>query len=335
MSARKSSRSALALTLVLLAFGDARSQASAVEEPKGEAVWYTAMNTQEAEALRRLFQKKYPLVTLTVLRQPGEKLRTRILSEARARKQAWDVVSFNLLDMDALGEEGLLAPYVSPETRSGYPKGSVDPGGRWAAIYVRLYVLGYNTRLVPAAQAPKDWSDLLEPRWRGRIALDDSDVEWYASMLEHFGPEKGQSFMRALARQNPTFRRGHTLLFSLLVAGDFPLALVYASEIDQAKKSGAPVDWVTSTDPIIASPSLIAISAKAPHPRAARLFVDFVLSPEGQSAVRERGRAAARVDTAEAAAAAKPLKLRYVDPGLAREFSRAEKEFQELFLKSR
>ena len=320
-------RSALALSLCVLAVGHARAQAS-----EGEVVWYTAMNTQEAESLRRIFEKKYPRLALTVLRQPGEKLRTRILSEARARKQTWDVVSFNLLDMDALNEEGLLAAYVSPETRSGYPKGAVDPEGRWTALYVRLYVLGFNTRLVPAGNVPRDWAELLAPQWKGRVAIDESDVEWYASMLEYWGRDRGSDFMRALARQEPTFRRGHTLLFSLLVAGDFPLALVLASEIEQAKKKGAPVDWVRSTDPIVASPSLIAVSAKAPHPHAARLFVDFMLSHEGQSAVRERGRVPARADVAGAGDAAK-LKLHYVNPRLAREFSQAEAEFRDIFLK--
>ena len=319
---------ASALALCLLApVGHARAQATG-----GEVVWYTAMNTQEAESLRRVFEKKYPALSLTVLRQPGEKLRTRILSEARARKRTWDVVSFNLLDMDALNQEGLLASYVSPETRSGYPKGAVDPEGRWTALYVRLYVLGFNTRLVPPGKIPRDWAELLEPQWKGRVAIDESDVEWYASMLEYSGREKGQNFMRALARQEPTFRRGHTLLFSLLVAGDFPLALVLASEIDQAKKKGAPVDWVRTTDPIVASPSLIAISAKAPHPHAARLFVDFMLSFEGQSGVRERGRMPARSDVAGTGAATE-LKLHYVNPKLAREFSRAEAEFQDIFLK--
>jgi iron(III) transport system substrate-binding protein len=328
-------RSALALALCVLAVGGARAQAFALEEARKEAeiLWYTAMNTQEAEAVRKVFEKKYPFLTLVVLRQPGEKLRTRILSEARARKASWDVASFNLLDMDALAEEGLLASYFSPEARSGYAKGAQDPGGRWTALYVRLYVLGYNTRLVPADRIPKDWLELLEAQWQGRIAMDESDVEWYASMVEYFGREKGESFMRALARQNPTFRRGHSLLFSLLVAGDFPLALVLASEIDQAKKKGAPVDWVRSTEPIVASPSLIAVSAKAPHPHAARLFVDFMLSFEGQSAVRERGRVPARSDVAGAGTAAE-LKLHYVNPKLAREFTRAEAEFQDIFLKS-
>src|SRR2546423_14338325 len=89
-----------------------------------EVVWYTAMNTQDAEPLRKRFEEKYPGMKLTVHRQPGEKIRNRILTEARAGKFFWDVVSFNLLDMEALDGEKLLAPYVSAETKSGYPEGA-------------------------------------------------------------------------------------------------------------------------------------------------------------------------------------------------------------------
>ncbi len=183
-----------------------------------ELVWYTAMNTPDAAPLRKLFREKYPEVNLTVLRQPGEKIRTRILTEMRAGKFFWDVVSFNHLDIDALAQEGLLAAYASPETRSGFPGGAVDPEGRWAAIYVRQYVIGYNTRSVPRLQAPQSWEDLLQPVWKEKFAMDESDVEWYAAMLDYLGKEKGVAFRRSLARQNPQFRRGHSLLAKLLVA---------------------------------------------------------------------------------------------------------------------
>jgi iron(III) transport system substrate-binding protein len=299
-----------------------------------ELVWYTAMNTPDAAPLRNLFREKYPGVTLTILRQPGEKIRTRILTEMRAGKFLWDVVSFNHLDIDALAQEGLLAAYASPETRSGFPRGAVDPEGRWAAIYVRQYVIGYTTRSVPRLQAPKSWEDLLQPVWREKFAMDESDVEWYAAMLDYLGKEKGPAFMRSLARQNPQFRRGHSLLAKLLVAGDFPLALVHAAEMDEARRAGAPVDWVRTLDPVITSPSQVAVSAKAPHPNAARLFVDLLLSAEGQALIRDRGRVPARNDLARGPARV-PLKLHYVSPRLAREADRHEKEFREIFLRGR
>ena len=288
-------------------------------------VWYTAMNTQDAEPLRKRFEELHPGTTVTVLRQPGEKIRNRILTEARANRNFWDVVSFNHLDMAALDSEKMLAAYVSPQTGAGYPQGAVHPGGKWAAIYVRQYVIGYNTNSVPRAEVPRDWGDLLQPRWKARLAIDENEAEWYASMLDYMGRDKGTAYMRALAAQEPQFRRGHTLLSKLLVAGDFPLAIVHAAEMEEAKKAGAPVDWVRTLDPVITSPSVIAVAARAPNPAGARELVDFILSEEGQRLIGAQGRVPARFD------APTSLKVFYVKPELAREMDQREKEFREIF----
>src|SRR5438105_6308925 len=320
----------LIASLAALVFVSSAAAAPNIEQAKkeGEVVWYTAMNVPDAEALRKPFVERYPFVTLTVLRATGEKVRTRVLTEARANRFTWDVVSFNLLDMDALNREGLLAAYASPEAK-GFPAGAIDPEGRWAAIYVRHYVIGYNTRLVKPAEAPKSWVELLQPQWAGKLALDESDVEWYAAMLDYMGREKGMSYMRALSGQKPQQRRGHHLLTRLLVAGEFPLALVHANEVEKEKQDGAPVDWVRSLDPVITSPSQVAIAAKAPHPAAARLFVDFLLSEEGQRAIASRGRVPARTDLG--AVAGEPLQVHYVSPRLAADFNRFEREFRDIF----
>jgi iron(III) transport system substrate-binding protein len=334
---RKISRSARLLAALSVAAGPAFAQTTpSVDAARSERelVWYTAMNTPDAAPLRKRFEGKYPGLNVTILRQTGEKIRTRILTEMRAGKFFWDVVSFNSLDMDALAQEGLLAVYASPQARTGFPRGAVDPEGRWAAIYVRQYVVGYNTRLVPRSGAPKSWEDLLQPEWKEKFAMDESDVEWYAAMLDYLGREKGEAFMRALARQNPQLRRGHSLLTQLLVAGDFPLALVHAAEVDEARRAGAPVDWVRTLDPIVTSTSQVAVSARAPHPNAARLFVDLLLSAEGQALIRDRGRVPARDDLARGPTSA-PLKLHYVSPQLARQADRNEREFREIFLQSR
>jgi iron(III) transport system substrate-binding protein len=268
-------------------------------------VWYTAMNTQDAEPLRKRFEEKYPGTTLQVHRQPGEKIRNRIITEGRANKHFWDVVSFNHLDMDALAREKMIA-------------------GDWAPIYVRQFVIGYNTQSVAPGEVPRDWGDLLRPRWKGKLAIDENEVEWYAGMLDYMGRDKGMAFMRSLAAQEPQFRRGHTLLSKLLLAGDFPLAIVHAAEMDDARKMGAPVDWVRTLDPIVTSPSVVAISSHAPNPAGARQFVDFVLSDEGQAIIAKQGRVPARNVQPD-------LKVFYVRPELAREMDRRETEFREVF----
>ena len=320
----------LFLTLFFCAAAAAADPRIEQARKEAEVVWYTAMNVPDAEALRKPFNERYPFIKLTLLRSTGEKVRTRILTEARANRHAWDVVSFNLLDIDALNREGLLAAYASPETASGYPVGAVDP--HWAAIYVRQYVIGYNTRLVKPDEAPQAWRDLLSPQWAGKLAIDESDVEWYAAMLDYWGRDKGTAYMRALSRQKPQQRRGHSLLTRLLVAGDFPLALIHAGEIEKEKQDGAPVEWVKTLDPIITSPSQVAIAAKAPHPAAARLLVDFLLSKEGQRIIESRGRVPARTDLGSIAGT--ELKVHYVSAKLAPQFNQYEKEFRGIFARA-
>ena len=310
-----------------------RTQGNDAAAKEGEVVWYTAMNTADGDAIRKRFDRKHPGVKLTILRQPGEKIRNRILAEAQAGRHFWDVVSFNHLDMDALDRHELLAAYVSPETASGYPADALDPRGHWAGIYVRQFVVGYNTQSVPSADAPKDWDDLLQPRWKGKLAIDENEVEWYAGMCDYLGPQRSDTFMRALAKQSPQMRRGHSLLSKLLVAGDFPLALVHAAEMEDAKRAGAPVDWVRTLDPIVTSPSQVAIAAKAPHPNAARALEDFLLSAEGQRILAERGRVPVRSDVGADPGAG--LKVHYVKPRLARDFDRYEREFDDIFLRGR
>ena len=262
-----------------------------------------------------------------MLRATGEKVRTRILTEARAKRFSWDIVSFNLLDMDALAAEGC-SPLISlrKRPRDMLPARSIrGPLGGHLRAPVRDR---HNTRQVKPDEAPRSWSDLLAPRWAGKIALDESDVEWYAAMLDYWGRDKAVGYMRALSRQKPQQRRGHSLLTRLLVAGDFPLALVHAAEIEKEKQEGAPVEWVRTLDPVVTSPSQVAISARAPHPAAARLFVDFLLSSEGQALIKSRGRVPARSGMD---ADAETLKAHYVDPRLAAQFNRYEKEFREIF----
>lgn len=325
-------RALIALACIFLsaaaAAQDARIERAQREE---EIVWYTAMNVRDAESLLKSFRDRYPFLRLTILRGTGEQVRSRILADAQAKRFGWDVVSFNLLDVETLNREGLLAAYPSPETRSGaFPAGAVDPDGRWAAIYVRQYVIAYNTRLVKPDAAPRRWEDLLEPRWSGRFALDERDVEWYAAMLDYWGRERGMRFMRALARQKPLRRQGHQLLTRELAAGDFSLALVHANETEAQKRAGVPVDWVRTLDPTITSATRVAISAYAPHPAAARLLVDFLLSKEGQLAIRNRGRTPVRTDLGPNQLAVAEH-VHFVDPNLALKLDGYEREFQRLF----
>jgi iron(III) transport system substrate-binding protein len=239
------------------------------------------------------FEKKYPFLKVAVNRLSNERILNRILTEAQSNAPQFDVTSFAYLPM--LAEKGLLARYVSPETKA-YPDGFFDPKGQWVSMYSNLIVLGYNTRALNEASVPKDWPDLLDSRWNEKIGMDPEVGAWYGAMLSYFGRDKGERFFKALARQKIQWRRGHSLLAQLMTAGEFPLALVYAFNIAELQRSGAPVQWVTTAKPIVATTSGIGIGAKTDAPASSKLFIDFALSAEGQRLILESGRFSARKD---------------------------------------
>jgi iron(III) transport system substrate-binding protein len=266
---------------------------SEARKERGTVRWYTALNVGGSKPIAEAFEKKYPFLKVAVNRLSNERIMNRILTEAKSNAAQFDVTSFAYLPI--LAEKGLLARYVSPETRA-YQEGFFDPRGHWVSMYSNLVVLGYNTRAVDETTAPKDWSDLLDPRWHDKLGMDPEVGAWYGAMLHYFGKEKGETFFKSLARQKIQWRRGHSLLAQLMTAGEFPLALVYAFNIAELQRNGAPVRWVTTTKPIVATTSGIGISAKTEAPASSKLFVDFALSTEGQKIILDAGRFSARND---------------------------------------
>jgi iron(III) transport system substrate-binding protein len=286
----------LAIALLTFEAGKAHSDDALVAEAhkeRGTVRWYTALNVGGSKPVAEAFEKKYPFLKVAVNRLSNERILNRILTEAQSNAPQFDVTSFAYLPM--LAEKGLLARYVSPETKA-YPDGFFDPKGQWVSMYSNLIVLGYNTRALNEASVPKDWPDLLDSRWNEKIGMDPEVGAWYGAMLSYFGRDKGEKFFKALARQKIQWRRGHSLLAQLMTAGEFPLALVYAFNIAELQRSGAPVQWVTTAKPIVATTSGIGIGAKTDAPASSKLFIDFALSAEGQRLILESGRFSARKD---------------------------------------
>ncbi|MGH7928279.1 MAG: ABC transporter substrate-binding protein, partial [Candidatus Binatia bacterium] len=167
----------------------------------------------------------------------------------------------------------------------------------------------YNTKMVDEKDLPKDYDDLLHPRWKGKILMDPGDYGWYGALVTTWGRNKADTYMRNLAKQDIQWRRGHTLLLQLIAAGEAPLGLPYANATERIKKAGAPVDWVDTLKPIVTGLNYIGISARAKHPHTAKLFTDFILSKKGQEIFRSRGRLPARSDVKPLFPKADPAKL--------------------------
>lgn len=274
---------------------DLRAEESLVAEARkerGTVRWYTALNVNGSKPLADAFEKKYPFLKVVINRLNNERLMNRIVAEAKSGAQ-FDVVSFAYLPL--LAEKGYLGRYQSPQAKA-YLDGFADPKGHFVTMYANLIVLGYNTRTVSAAVAPKDWSDLLDPRWNDKLGMDPEAGIWYGAMLHYLGKERGEVFFKSLAQRKIHWRRGHSLLAQLMSAGEFPLALVYAFNVTQLQQNGAPVQWVTSAKPIVATTSGVGIAAKTDAPASSKLFVEFALSQEGQKILVDSGRFSGRKD---------------------------------------
>ncbi|HEX7230555.1 MAG TPA: extracellular solute-binding protein [Candidatus Binatia bacterium] len=321
----------LALVVAALGFSDAVVAVRADDSPLSEARrergtirWYTALNVNGSKPLADAFEKKHPFLKVDITRLSNERIMNRIFAEAKSAAPQFDVTSFAYLPL--LEAKNLLAAYQSPQTKA-YLEGFFDPKGHWATMYSNLIVLGYNTRQVSAASAPKDWPDLLAPQWSEKIGMDPEVGIWYGAMLHYLGKEKGDKFFRSLAQQKIQWRRGHSLLAQLMTAGEFPLALVYAFNISQLQQSGAPVTWMTTAKPIVATTSGIGISAKTDAPASSKLFVDFALSLEGQKLIMQTGRFSARKDLQTLA----DLKTYAVPAAVVLDLEKYLQEFTQLF----
>jgi iron(III) transport system substrate-binding protein len=260
---------------------------------EGKMVFYTSVETEFARVLTGGFEAKYPFVKADIFRSTHDKILSRLNVERKTGTFTADTLSVGEFETYHMQKMGLMAPYKSPQA-GAYPNGFKDPNGYWTDLYDNLIVTAYNTNRVKRGELPKGWEDLLHPRWKRRMVLDKNEDRWFANMLSIMGEKKGMEFMRALAKQEIAIRSGRSLITQLLAAGEFDLQIVaYWYRPYLMKKQGAPVDWV-GLEPAIVALHPISVVERAPHPNAAKLFVDYVLSEDGQKLFAARGREPAR-----------------------------------------
>jgi iron(III) transport system substrate-binding protein len=297
---------------------------------EGALVVYTSMTIDQAQKLNNAFKAKYPFLQISMFRAVGERLLTKIMTEAQAGKYDFDVVQSAETQAYFLKRKNLLAKYISPEVKN-IQKPFFDPDGFWAAVYMMPNVIGYNTRILKRNEVPKTDDELLNPKWKGKIGMDYSKPEWFAWKLKRMGEEKGLVYMKKLGAQNFQLYSGLTILTSLLAAGEFPLVLnTYLHNVEDGKRKGAPIDWVAQ-DPVFTKFQPIGVGAKAAHPNAARFFVDFALSEEGQKIIASFGRVPTRRGVPTTVQAIAKLDFVIDDIGAGEDFNRYNELFRNIF----
>jgi len=259
---------------------------------EGKAVLYGNLSADHLEKAKVDFEKRYP-VKLEGYRASGERIANRVLTEFRAGQFVADVIGPSNEHVPTLMKAGVLGRYDSPE-RKAYLDTHKDRDGYWTAYDYNVAVIAYNTRLV-SGDPPRKYDDFLDPKWKNSFAIDMDPDKSLMGWLKLWGPDRTRKYLQAITKNEVVVRKGHTLLAQLLCAGEFKAAIdLYAYRVADLKNSrGCPVD-ISYPDPTPATPSPLGVTKKAPHPYAAALLTDYLLSEPAQKIFIELGRISGR-----------------------------------------
>ncbi len=258
-------------------------QAKLLEGAKKEGglTLYSSATTEDMNEHIKAFETKYPGVKVKFWRGDSEGILRRAVTEAKGGRFDFDIIETSGGTMEAAYREGLFEVVKSPALDDISPKAKFA-GGAWTGTRFQLHVTAYNTALTKPEDLPKSYAELAEPRFKGKLGIELDDAEWFAAIATYFGEEKAIAMFRDIVAKNGvSVRKGHTLIANLTVAGEVPIALgIYKYKVAQMTRKGAPIDWIRML-PYVVHPIGMALSKKAPHPNAAMLFFDFMLT-DGQ-----------------------------------------------------
>jgi iron(III) transport system substrate-binding protein len=184
--------------------------------------------------------------------------------------------------MEALHREMVLREVTTSAAADLIPA-AILAHREWIGTRFNIFAAAYNTRLIKTGEVPKSYHDLLDRKWKGKLGVEAEDSDWFGAVVDAMGEDKGLELFRAIVATNGiSVRKGHTLLANLVVSGEVPLALTtYAYKAEQLKNSGAPLDWLVMP-PGVARFEGVGVARRAPHPSAAILFLEFMLTDAQQ-----------------------------------------------------
>src|ERR1044071_8858873 len=283
----------------------------------GSHSWYRIMIKE--------FEKKYPFLKINDYRTDGRNLIKRSVEESKAGQYITEVIATAGEQMDAMKREGIFQEHHVPDARF-YPE-DVKVKGKNGFYYVGHYEtyvsLGFNTSLIPMAEAPKSMMDLLNPKWKGMMSIVNTTTgtRFIGNTLEAFG----RDYLEKLAEQEVKVQNmAGAALCGLVVSGEVPMSpTIFDANVTQAKQKGAPVEW-RPLEPVVTTVAYAGLTLKAPHPHAALLFIDWMHTKEGQQLMMKGGLWSAREDIGSLT---QKFKKSYIDEKYSVE--EAEKKYAE------
>lgn len=264
----------------------------AAAQREGSVVWYTTQIVDQfARPAAAAFEKLYPGIRVTLSRTNATTAAIKILNENRAGKNQSDVFD-GTVTVVPLKKDGYVLKYI-PDAVKSWPAEYRDPEGYWVATNIYVLTPAYNTRLIAPGSEPKTYQALLNPEFRGKmlwgVSLSSSAaVGFIGTVLDDMGEAKGMDYLRALRKQNIAGSDvSARQVLDQVIAGEYTIALqIFNHHAVISAKKGAPVKWIPM-QPATGVLSVVSIPKAAPHPNAAKLFEDFLVSPAGQKVYQQ------------------------------------------------
>ena len=281
----------LLISIVMLGAVPAFAQDARVEAAKkeGKVVWYTSLALPTAEKIGKLFEAAYPGIKVEVQRTGSQRILQRVMQETQANLKIVDVIHTSDAGHFVLLKEKKLLMKYSPAGIDVFPASFKDKDGYYFTLRATVNVIAYNTKLVPAAEAPKGWKDLLDPKWRGKMVTAHPGYSGVISthvlaLVQLYGWD----YFKQLAQNKLMLVQSAVDPAGVVASGERQVAVDGGDYYYyQMKKKGNPVEVIYPKEgvPLVVSPS--AIASFAPHPNAAKLFTDFTFTRELQQVMAD------------------------------------------------
>lgn len=265
----------------------------AAAKAEGEMVIYSSTNEGEGLPLFKLFEAATG-IKVHYVRAADAVLMSRMSLEYRANQKAWDIAQTATINKM---QPQLLLQFDPEEAKNIAPEAR-DPGRRWYGVYANYNAPGYNTQHVKASDLPQTYEEFVRHKdWAGKVAVDGTDNEWLQAMAMHYGEDKAIALIKEMvATLKPVVTVGHLALARSVGAGEYWVSLNnYVNLTMNVKLAGGPIDY-WPLDPVALFFGQVGVSAKAPHPNAALLAANFMISQEAQTFLAKYGRIPTRAD---------------------------------------
>jgi iron(III) transport system substrate-binding protein len=283
---------AIAVAALCAAFVAAHAGVSAAPPSdaatEGTVVWYATMNSKDMNRTVTAFTQRHPGIKVSTLRLGSSQLPARIFTEQRAGKYNADVISGDGFQIFQLVDAGAFDKYQVRDANK-FIKGTIDPNGYWANLYQNTTVIAWNPQRLAAdhLKPPTSFADFANPQWKGKFGFDTGALNWYMALVQ--SDKQGADLAKRIADNAPVKTSGHTQTVASLEAGEFDATpTAYGYMADQEKRASKPIDFMNPS-PLFVSLNPVGVAKNAPHPKAAHVFIDWLLSQEGQQFIAQRG----------------------------------------------